>query len=175
MDNLGNRLYSSTNAWTAVDQTVYTLRTAGWEGFKTLLPIYLDHLINPTLTDEACLTEVYHIDGKEKKKVVFSEMQGMENQSWFILYKKMQKLYMIKFRYSSETGGLMSGLRHLTSDKIREFHKSMYRPENLCVIITGSIDQDELLEIMTDLTMNCLHQPIWGLLNDHLLILNMMT
>ena len=44
----------------------------------------------------------------------------------------------------------MSELRHLTSDKIREFHKSMYRPENLCVIITGSIDQDELLEIMTE-------------------------
>lgn len=152
LDNLGNRLYSSTNAWTAVDQTVYTLRTAGWEGFKTLLPIYLDHLINPTLTDEACLTEVYHIDGKgEEKGVVFSEMQGMENQSWFILYKKMQEtLYDKNSGYSSETGGLMSELRHLTSDKIREFHKSMYRPENLCVIITGSIDQDELLEIMTE-------------------------
>ena len=152
LDNLGNRLYSSTNAWTSVDQTVYTLRTAGWEGFKTLLPIYLDHLINPTLTDEACLTEVYHIDGKgEEKGVVFSEMQGIENQSWFIVFQKMQEtLYDKNSGYSSETGGLMSELRHLTNEKIREFHKLMYRPDNLCVIITGSIDQDELLEIMTE-------------------------
>ncbi|EDK46999.1 conserved hypothetical protein [Lodderomyces elongisporus NRRL YB-4239] len=152
LDALGNRLYSQTNAWTAVDQTVYTLTTAGWEGFKTLLPIYLDHLFNPTLTDEACLTEVYHIDGNGKEKgVVFSEMQGIESQSWFTSFKAMQEtLYSPKSGYSSETGGLMAELRHLKSDQIREFHKAMYRPDNLCVVITGSINQDELLNIMTE-------------------------
>ncbi|KAI3406611.2 hypothetical protein KGF56_000744 [Candida oxycetoniae] len=152
LDGLGNRLYSQTNAWTGVDQTVYTLTTAGWDGFKTLLPIYLDHLFNPTLTNEACLTEVYHIDGKGKEKgVVFSEMQGIESQSWFILFKSMQEaLYAPNSGYSSETGGLMSELRHLTNKQIRQFHKSMYRPDNLCVVITGSIDQDELLEIMLE-------------------------
>lgn len=152
LDNLGNRLYSSTNAWTAVDQTVYTLTTAGWQGFKTLLPIYLDHLFNPTLTDEACLTEVYHIDGKGKEKgVVFSEMQGIESQSWFISFLKMQQtLYSLNSGYSSETGGLMSELRHLTNDQIKKFHASMYRPDNLCVIITGLVDEDELISIMTE-------------------------
>ena len=44
----------------------------------------------------------------------------------------------------------MSELRHLTNEQIKEFHKKMYRPDNLCVIITGSIDQDELLGIMTE-------------------------
>lgn len=152
LDNLGNRFFSSTNAWTSVDQTVYTLTTAGWEGFKTLLPIYLDHLFNPTLTDEACLTEVYHIDGSGKEKgVVFSEMQGIESQSWFISFLKMQQtLYAKDSGYSSETGGLMSELRHLTNDQIKEFHKSMYRPDNLCVVITGSVDESELLHIMED-------------------------
>ncbi|KAK6463361.1 Metalloenzyme, LuxS/M16 peptidase-like protein [Scheffersomyces coipomensis] len=150
LDNLGNRLYSSTNAWTSVDQTVYTLTSAGWDGFKSLLPVYLDHLLFPTLTDEACLTEVYHIDGEGKEKgVVFSEMQGIENQSWFITYLKMQQsLYAPKSGYSSETGGLTSELRVLTNDSIKDFHSLMYRPSNLCVIITGSVDEDELLEIM---------------------------
>ncbi|CAL1201671.1 unnamed protein product [Candida parapsilosis] len=152
LDTLGNRLYSQTNAWTSTDQTVYTLTTAGWDGFKTLLPIYLDHLFNPTLTDEACLTEVYHVDGNGKEKgVVFSEMQGIQGQSWFETSNQLQKiLYAPESGYSSETGGLMAELRHLTNDKIKEFHKSMYRSDNLCVIITGSIDQDELLQIMTD-------------------------
>lgn len=151
LDSLGNRFFSLTNAWTAVDQTVYTLTTAGWEGFKTLLPVYLDHLFHPTITDEACLTEVYHIDGKGKEKgVVFSEMQGIESQLWFILYLNLQKtLYPEKSGYSSETGGLMSELRHLTNDQIRDFHKAMYRPDNLCVVITGSVEEDELLEIMS--------------------------
>jgi Zn-dependent M16 (insulinase) family peptidase len=152
LDSLGNRLYSSTNAWTSVDQTVYTLTTAGWEGFKKLLPIYLDHLFNPTLTDEACLTEVYHIDGQGKEKgVVFSEMQGIENQSWFISYLNMQRsLYKESSGYSSETGGLMKELRHLTNDQIKDFHKNSYRPDNLCVVITGSIDEEELIAIMTE-------------------------
>lgn len=151
LDNLGNRFFSSTNAWTSVDQTVYTLTTAGWEGFKTLLPVYLDHLFHPTITDEACLTEVYHIDGKGKEKgVVFSEMQGIESQAWFITYMNLMKtLYAEKSGYSSETGGLMSELRKLTHEQIREFHKSMYRPDNLCVVITGSVEEDDLLEIMS--------------------------
>lgn len=151
LDSLGNRFFSSTNAWTSVDQTVYTLTTAGWEGFKTLLPVYLDHLFHPTITDEACLTEVYHIDGKGKEKgVVFSEMQGIESQAWFITYMSLMKtLYGEKSGYSSETGGLMSELRKLTNVQIRDFHKSMYRPDNLCVVVTGSVEEEELLEIMS--------------------------
>lgn len=150
LDNLGNRLYSNTNAWTAVDQTVYTLVTAGWEGFKLLLPVYLDHLLDPTLTDEACLTEVYHVDENgEEKGVVFSEMQAIETQSWFISLLKMQEtLFGPKSGYSSETGGLLLELRTLTNDKIRKFHELMYRPDNLAVVITGTLDVEELLEVM---------------------------
>lgn len=152
LDTLGNRFFLMTNAWTAVDQTVYTLTTAGWEGFKTLLPIYLDHLFHPTLTDEACLTEVYHIDGKGKERgVVFSEMQGIETQSWFISLLNLQRtLYRKESGYSSETGGLMSELRKLTNDQIRQFHKDMYRPDNCCVVITGSVDETELLQVMDE-------------------------
>lgn len=152
LDSLGNRFFSATNAWTAVDKTVYTLTTAGWEGFKTLLPIYLDHLVNPTITDDACLTEVYHVDGQGKEKgVVFSEMQGIESELWFIAFLNMQRtLYDADSGYSSETGGLMSELRHLTSDQIRDFHKLMYRPDNLCVVVTGSIDEKEFLAIMEE-------------------------
>lgn len=151
LDTLGNRLFSTTNAWTSVDQTVYTLTSAGWDGFKALLPVYLDHLLSPTLTDEACLTEVYHVDGKGKEKgVVFSEMQGIESQSWFVTFLNMQrKLYAKDSGYSSETGGLMSELRHLTNDQIKEFHKSSYRPDNLCIIITGFVDESELLNIVS--------------------------
>ncbi|KAG0663579.1 hypothetical protein C6P45_000827 [Maudiozyma exigua] len=74
LDTAGNLCMSSTNAWTATDQTVYTLTSAGWTGFKKLLPVYLDHILNPTLSDEACLTEVHHIDPEKltDKGVVYS-------------------------------------------------------------------------------------------------------
>lgn len=150
LDTLGNKALSSTNAWTAVDQTVYTLTTAGWEGFKQLLPVYLDHILNPTLTDEACYTEVYHIDGDGKEKgVVFSEMQGIQNQPWFIsMLHNQRSLFHEKSGYSSETGGLLENLRKLSNETIRQFHTDSYRPNNLCVIVTGNVDEEEFLSIL---------------------------
>lgn len=150
LDTVGNRLFSNTNAWTDTDQTVYTLVTAGWEGFNSLLPVYLDHVFNPTLTDDACKTEVYHIDGDgEEKGVVFSEMQGVENTSESILsLRSRQLLYPKDSGYSSETGGLMDSLRVLTNDQIRDFHKLRYRPDNLCVVIIGPVDPEELMDTM---------------------------
>ncbi len=152
LDTLGNIAFSSTNAWTATDQTVYTLTTAGWEGFKLLLPIYLDHILNPTLTDEACYTEVYHVDGEGKEKgVVFSEMQGIQNQPWFLsALNSSRALYHEKSGYSSETGGLMENLRKLSNDTIRKFHQSSYRPNNLCIILSGTVEEDEFLKTLDE-------------------------
>lgn len=63
LDKIATRAYSDTNAWTDTHETVYSLSTAGWEGFAQILPIYLDHVVVPTLTDAGCYTEVHHIDG----------------------------------------------------------------------------------------------------------------
>ena len=55
LDLLANRcLAQGTNAWTDVDHTCYTVTTAGSEGFLNLLPIYLDHILYPTLTVSLC-------------------------------------------------------------------------------------------------------------------------
>lgn len=51
LDLLANRcLASGTNAMTEQHYTVYTLKTAGHEGFLIMLPIYLDHIFHPNLT-----------------------------------------------------------------------------------------------------------------------------
>ena len=51
LDLFANRcLAQGTNAWTDTDHTCYTMTTAGSEGFLNLLPIYLDHVLHPTLT-----------------------------------------------------------------------------------------------------------------------------
>jgi Zn-dependent M16 (insulinase) family peptidase len=59
LDQLANRAFSEgTNAWTDTDHTCYTLATAGHEGFLRLLPVYMDHILFPTLRPEGFLTEV---------------------------------------------------------------------------------------------------------------------
>lgn len=150
LDKLATRSYSSTNAWTANDHTAYTLDTAGWPGFAQILPIYLEHVIVPTLTDSACYTEVWHIDGSgHDAGVVYSEMQGVQNTQGELMELQARRLLYPEgngFRY--ETGGMMEALRVLTADRIREFHKAMYQPKNLRLVFVGPIDQDELLEIL---------------------------
>lgn len=51
LDLLANRsMASGVHAWTESDYTCYTLSNAGSEGFLSVLPIYIDHLLYPTLT-----------------------------------------------------------------------------------------------------------------------------
>jgi Zn-dependent M16 (insulinase) family peptidase len=47
-----NRGFSEgTNAWTDTDHTAYTVSTAGEQGFLQLLPIFVDHILFPTITN----------------------------------------------------------------------------------------------------------------------------
>ena len=87
IDHLANRGYSNgTNAWTDTDHTAYTVSTAGEQGFLQILPIYVDHILYPTLTNAGFVTEVHHVDGKgEDSGVVYSEMQGRENTPWDLM------------------------------------------------------------------------------------------
>jgi len=150
LDKLATRMYSTTNAWTAVETTTYTLDTAGWEAFTQMLPIYLDHLVVPTLTDAGCYTEVHHINGTgEDAGVVYSEMQATQNSGPELMDLAMRRAIYPEgngFRY--ETGGMMEQLRSLTADRIRDYHKEMYQPKNMRLVITGEVDHDELLSIV---------------------------
>ncbi|PSK55173.1 hypothetical protein B9Z65_2562 [Elsinoe australis] len=152
LDKLATRVYSNTNAWTATDHTAYTLETAGWEGFSSILPVYLEHVLVPTLTDAGCYTEVFHIDGTGNDAgVVYSEMQGVQNTQGELMELESKRLLYPEgngFRY--ETGGMMENLRVLTADRIREFHKEMYQPKNLSLVLIGQVDQKQLLRILDD-------------------------
>lgn len=152
LDKLATRAYSNTNAWTATDHTAYTLDTAGWEGFAQILPVYLEHVLLPTLTDAGCYTEVHHVDGSgQDAGVVYSEMQGVQNQQAELMELQARRILYPKgngFRY--ETGGMMDQLRVLTADRIRDFHKEMYQPKNLCLVLAGEVDHTELLQILDD-------------------------
>ncbi|KAF7188172.1 hypothetical protein HII31_10457 [Pseudocercospora fuligena] len=152
LDRLSSRAFSTTNAGTATDYTSYSLKTAGWEGFAQILPIYLEHLIVPTLTDHGCYTEVHHVDGTgHDAGVVYSEMQARENTPGDLMeLRRRELLYPEGSGFRSETGGTTPELRVLTADRIRAYHKEMYQPKNLRVIITGEVDHDELLQIADD-------------------------
>ena len=58
------------------------MTTAGADGFLNLLPVYLDHILYPTLTDAAFTTEIHHVTAAgQDGGVVYCEMQGRENDA----------------------------------------------------------------------------------------------
>ena len=150
LDKLATLACSRLNAYTATDRTVYTLRSAGRNSFAQILPVYLEHLIVPSLTDAACYTEVHHIDGEGKDAgVVYSEMQGVQNAKRTLMGLHAKRLLYSEGNGSRyETGGMMEQLRMLSVERIRAFHEAMYRPENLCLVLVGAIDHIVLHKIL---------------------------
>ncbi|KAL2732287.1 uncharacterized protein V1477_014528 [Vespula maculifrons] len=152
LDLMANRcLASGTNATTDVDVTFYTMTTAGSEGFLSLMPIYLEHILYPTLQDSAYLTEVHHINGEgEDAGVVYCEMQGKENMGEYLVYNELCKaIHPGHCGYKSMTGGALKNLRESTSnEKVRKYHKDFYRPENLTIIIAGQVNHDKVFKML---------------------------
>merc|ERR1711892_436144 len=151
LDLLADRcLADRTNAWTDTDHTCYTVYTAGPSGFLQILPVYMDHILYPTLREEDYLSEVHHVNGEgQDAGVVYSEMQGVEHSSANILYFELVKKLYPNSGYHAETGGYLQNLRNSTNiAKVRDYHKKYYRPENLVLTITGRINEQELFETL---------------------------
>lgn len=148
LDLLANRcLADGTNAYTDTDHTNYSLITAGSDGFFSLLPIYLEHVLFPTLTDSAYATEVHHINATgEDAGVVYCEMQAKENSGESRCDLEMlRSLYPGNCGYKSQTGGLLKNLREsTTNDKVRAYHDKYYRAKNLCIVVTGSVEPEQV-------------------------------
>jgi Zn-dependent M16 (insulinase) family peptidase len=47
-----------------------------------------------------------------------------------------------------ETGGLMENLRVLPAERIRQFHRDMYQPKNLRLVLIGEVDHANMLEVL---------------------------
>ncbi|KAK4057568.1 hypothetical protein OIO90_001213 [Microbotryomycetes sp. JL221] len=157
LDTVANRSFANgTNAWTDTTNTTYTVGTAGEEGFLSITPVYLDHVLYPTMTQSAFVTEVHNINGKgEDSGVVYSEMQGRENGSSDLMQLRLQRsLYSKKNALRSETGGMMEALRVLKVEEIRQYHASSYVPQNLTLIVVGrSLDPIKLLRTLEAQTL----------------------
>lgn len=148
LDLYANRcLAQGTNAWTDTDHTCYTMTTAGSEGFLNLIPIYLDHLLYPTIKDSHYVTEVHHVNGEgENAGIVYCEMQARENSGHSLTHLEfVRAMYPGHCGYKSETGGVMKNLRESCShEKVKNYHKDFYRPDNLCLVITGNVEAEDV-------------------------------
>ncbi|KAG0032753.1 hypothetical protein BGZ81_010152 [Podila clonocystis] len=146
LDSLANRCLSTgTNAYTTEDHTGYTIATAGRDGMAEILPVFLDHVLHPTLRDDQYVTEVYHVDGEGKQQgVVFSEMASRENSEADLLDLGLRKLlYPQSQTYYYECGGLTPEIPKMTNEDIKDYHQKFYHPSNMTIVVAGDSLQPE--------------------------------
>ncbi|KAI9222054.1 hypothetical protein BC828DRAFT_379462 [Blastocladiella britannica] len=153
-----------TNAWTDCDHTCYTVSTAGMEGLLTILPVFLDHVLCPTLSAASFTTEVYHVDGKAREQgVVMCEMMAREyTESDRSDLATRRALYSSQATYAWECGGLTKDIRKLTIDRIRAYHRKWYAAGNVTVVVFGhgTDDRAVLASVMQSPAMQPGAQPL---------------
>lgn len=76
-------------------------------------------------------------------------MQGRQNLQGDLMDLEMRRLlYPERCGFRYETGGRVEALRVLTAERIRQFHRDMYQPKNLRLVLIGEVDHADLLEIL---------------------------
>uniref|UniRef100_A0A1I8BWY8 Peptidase_M16_C domain-containing protein n=1 Tax=Meloidogyne hapla TaxID=6305 RepID=A0A1I8BWY8_MELHA len=142
-------LASGTNAVTDQDHTGYTLTTAGNTGFLKTLPIFMDHLLSPLLTNSQYLTEVHHVDGKGADSgVVYSEMQDLESDMERMVDRRRKELfYPPDSSYAASSGGQLKEIREMCSaERVRRYHNLFYHLNNMFITVSGFINHEALLD-----------------------------
>jgi Zn-dependent M16 (insulinase) family peptidase len=72
-------------------------------------------------------------------------LQARENsEDELCTMKMLELLYPEGSGYKSNTGGIMANLRELKNAGIKQYHSDFYRPENLTIIVTGTVSFDGL-------------------------------
>ncbi|KAJ1914816.1 hypothetical protein H4219_004624 [Mycoemilia scoparia] len=148
LDALAHRsLSNGTNAFTDTDNTVYTYGGAGQDGVINVLPVFLDHVLQPLLKDEQFTTEVYHVDENGKQQgVVFSEMSSCMNELYELLNRHgHEMMYPKESAYHHEFGGDTTQIPLLTNQEIIDYHRKFYNPRNISIILIGSFTKSEFV------------------------------
>ena len=136
----------SSSAMTMPWRTCYHFNTtAGAKVFFDTLGAWLDAFLNPDYTDTEIAREVCHLGVKEdpqskklsleEKGTVYNEMQSsMHSPGWPLWLRRMEALYGKGHPLTFNSGGSPAGIRTLTADHIRKFHKEHYRLDNMGMI-----------------------------------------
>ena len=72
-------------------------------------------------------------------------MKGYNSQHWFQMRLRLRDLlYPGNSSYAKNQGGSIPGLRTLTPQRIRDYHKKYYNTENIVIAINGKVEADDV-------------------------------
>ncbi|KAI6229693.1 Peptidase M16 inactive domain protein [Aphelenchoides fujianensis] len=147
-------LSGGTNAYTALDHTTYYVKTLGAGGMRKFVRVYADHLINPLLTPKNYASEVYHVNADgEEAGVVYSEIQGYENELDVIVDRKLSELvFPNNPSFFVQFGGRTKEVREMCSLKrVQDYHRHFYNLRNMWIALCGTFELEPMLREIDEL------------------------
>ena len=122
------------NAFTSNAVTAYYFDCT--EHFYENLRILLSFVSVPYFTDESV----------EKEQGIIAQEIGMieDNPEWQVSRQMMQALY----RHSpvrQSVAGSVESIRRITAQTLYDCHKAFYTPANMCLVVVGDVDPEEVL------------------------------
>lgn len=131
-------LGGSLDAYTAREHTSYQARVLD-EHLRDAADVIGDLMFRPTLRDA---------DLKLERKVVLEEIAMVDDTPDDLVFEVHNEKMWGNNGYGFRILGTRDTVSSFTTDDLRALHAVAYRPENMVVAAAGSVDHDELVDIL---------------------------
>ncbi len=131
---------ASFNGTTWVDRTNYfETMAASDENLEFALRLEADRLVNSFVKREDLASEM---------TVVRNEFEAGENNPDYILSQRMMSAAFQWHNYGKSTIGNRSDIERVPIDRLQEFYRKHYQPDNIVVIVAGNFDEVKALALL---------------------------
>ncbi|WP_371188868.1 M16 family metallopeptidase [Thalassotalea maritima] len=130
----------ATNATTWLDRTNYfEVFDANEDSLAWALGMEADRMVNATFTEQQLQSEM---------TVVRNEMERNENNAIRMLLARMSSLAYLWHNYGNSTIGARSDVENFPFQRLREFYKTHYRPDNAVLTVAGRFDKQKTIALI---------------------------
>src|SRR6188472_3579203 len=130
------------NGTTSDDRTnYYETFSATDDNLRWALDLETDRMVNVTFTKPILDTEM---------TVVRNEFERGENSPASILRERVASTAYLWHNYGKSTIGSKDDLEKVPFNRLAEFYKKYYQPDNAVLVITGKIDEAKTLQVVSD-------------------------
>ena len=127
------------NAFTANDMTCYYFDCT--HHFTDNLRLLLSFVSVPYFTDESVAKE---------QGIIAQEIRMIEdNPEWQVYHNLMQCLYH-NSPAKTPVAGSVDSIRKITAKTLYRCHKAFYTPANMCLVVVGDVDGEEVLALANE-------------------------
>jgi zinc protease len=130
------------NGTTWTDRTNYfETFSATEENLRWALDLEADRMINSFISKE---------DLDSEMTVVRNEFESGENNPWRVLWQRMMSTAFDWHNYGKSTIGARSDIENVPIERLQDFYRKYYQPDNAVLVVAGNIDEEETVALVKE-------------------------